>query len=313
MRSIGVTSFGKVSHNPGRGLGRNACHCGRDLHDARVKTQFLSRAACAFGFYLVFAGDLFARTRYQSHSSATGSSSGFVWLMILGLVVFFAGLVGLFFYLDRKRAEKIQAVATRLGYTFRRKPTDADKALIVGCHIANSGHGHITSNIVEAAHSEELRLTLFDHVYTVGYGKSSQQYNQTVTRMQAPVLNLPAFVLFPETFFSKVGKLFGGSDINFPEAPGFSKKFVLRGPDEAAIRAFFSPALIQFLERKQGSLAIDAAGDTLFVHRTAKRAKPEEIEAYVAEGKEILAQFFDAQNSSRSMVAPPPLPPPMPV
>ena len=55
--------------------------------------------------------------------------------MVIGLVLFFAGLIALFFYLDRKRAEKIQAVATRLGYTFRRKPTDADKTLIVGCHI----------------------------------------------------------------------------------------------------------------------------------------------------------------------------------
>jgi hypothetical protein len=231
--------------------------------------------------------------------------------MIIGLVLFFAGLIALFFYIDRKRSEKIQAVATRLGYTFRRKPTDADKALIVGCHIANSGHGHITSNVLEAAQSDELRMTLFDHVYTIGYGKSSQQYNQTVTRMQSPVLNLPAFVLFPESFFSKIGKLFGGTDINFPEAPQFSKKYILRGPDEAAIRSLFSPALIQFLEQQQRPLSIDAAGDTLFVHRTSKRAKPEEIEAYVAEGKQILAQFFEAQNSGRA-TAPPPLPPPLP-
>ena len=231
--------------------------------------------------------------------------------MVIGLVLFFAALFALFFYLDRKRAEKIQAIATRLGYTFRRKPTDADKALIVGCHIANSGHSHITSNVIEAGHSEELRMTLFDHVYTVGYGKSSQQYNQTVTRMQAPLLNLPAFVLFPETFFSKIGKLFGGTDINFPEAPQFSKKYILRGPDEASIRSLFTPVLIQFLEQQQRPLSIDAAGDTLFVHRTSKRAKPEEVESFVTEGKQILAKFFEAQSSGRP-VAPPPLPPPLP-
>jgi hypothetical protein len=215
------------------------------------------------------------------------------------------------FYLDRKRFDKIQAVATRLGFTFRRKPTDADKALIVGCHIANSGHSHITSNILEAAQSDELRMTLFDHVYTIGYGKSSQQYNQTVTRMQSPVLNLPSFVLFPESFFSKIGKLFGGADINFPEAPQFSKKYILRGPDEAAIRALFIPALLQFFEAQERPLSIDAAGDTLFAHRTSRRAKPEELEAYVAEGKQILAKFFEAQNSGRPAI-PPPLPPPLP-
>lgn len=231
--------------------------------------------------------------------------------MVIGLLLFFAGLIALFFYLDRKRSEKIQAIATRLGYTFRRKPTDADKALIVGCQIAKSGHSHITSNVIEAGHSEELRMTVFDHVYTIGYGKSSQRYNQTVTKMQAPLLNLPAFVLFPETFFSKIGKLFGGVDINFPGSPQFSKKYILRGSDEAAIRSLFTPALIQFLEQQQGPLSLDAFGDTLFVHRARKVAKPGEIEAFIAEGKQILGKFFEAQTSGRP--APPPLPPPLPV
>jgi hypothetical protein len=279
------------------------------LHHRRVKTHLSSRIAGTVLFSVVFAGDLYARTR--SYHSSSKTSGAVVWAIILGVALFFAGLVGLFFYLDRKRAEKIQAFATRLGYTFRRKPTEADKVLIVGCQIANAGHGHITSNVVEAARSEELNMTLFDHVYTVGYGKSSQQYNQTVTRMQSPVLNLPAFTLFPETFGSKIGKLFGGTDINFPEAPQFSKKYILRGPAEAAIRSLFSPGLIQFLEQQQRALSIDSAGDTLFVHRTSKRAKPEELEAYVAEGKQILGKFFEAQTSSRP--APPPLPPPLPV
>jgi hypothetical protein len=231
--------------------------------------------------------------------------------MVLGFVVFFGGLIWLLFYLDRRRSDKVQAIATRLGFTFRRKATDADKALIVGCHIANAGHGHVTSNVLEAAQSDELKLILFDHVYTIGYGRSSQQYKQTVTRMQSPILNLPSFVLFPETFFSKIGKLFGGADINFPEAPQFSKKYILRGPDEAAIRSLFTPALLQFFERQERPLTIDAAGDTLFAHRTSRRAKPEEIESYVAEAKQILAQFFEAQQS-RPPVSPPPLPPPMP-
>jgi hypothetical protein len=122
---------------------------------------------------------------------------------------------------------------------------------------------------------------------------------------------LPSFVLFPESFFSKLGKLFGGTDINFPEAPVFSKKYILRGPDEAAIRALFTPGLLQFLEQQQRPLSIDAAGETLFAHRTSRRAKPEEFEAYIAEGKQILAKFFEAQNSA-GPATPPPLPPPLP-
>lgn len=274
-----------------------------------MNTRVLFNLVCTAAIFLASAGDLFART-IRSHSSSSSSGSC-GWFVIIGAVLFVVAFAAFMFYLDRKRSDKIQAAATRLGFTFRRKATDADKAIIVGCHIANSGHGHITSNVLEVAQSDELRMTLFDHVYTIGYGKSRQQYNQTVTRMQSPVLNLPSFVLFPESFFSKIGKLFGGTDINFPEALQFSKKYILRGPDEAAIRSLFSQALIQFLEQQQRALSIDAAGDTLFVHRTSKRAKPEEIEAYVAEGKQILARFFEAQNSGRP-ATPPPLPPPLP-
>ncbi len=276
-----------------------------------MNSRVFFRVACFLLLTLASAGNLFART-IRTHSSSSSGSCG--WVVIIGVVLFFVGFAALMFYLDRKRSDKIQAVATRLGFTFRRKATDADKALIVGCHIANSGHGHITSNILEAAQADELRMTLFDHVYTIGYGKSSQQYKQTVTRMQSPVLNLPSFVLFPESFFSKIGKLFGGTDINFPEAPQFSKKYILRGPDEAAIRALFTPAVLQFFEGQEGPLTIDAAGDTVFAHRTSRRAKPEELEAYVAEGKQILARFFEAQNSGQpaTPATPPPLPPPLP-
>lgn len=271
-----------------------------------MNTRFL-HVVCTATIFLASAGDLFARSR--AHSSS--SSGGVFWIVVPGVILFFGAFFALFLYLDRKRSDKIQALATRLGFTFRRKATDADKALIVGCQIANAGRGHITSNVLEAAQTDELRMTLFDHVYTVGYGKSSQQYNQTVTRMQSPVLNLPAFALFPETFSAKIGKLFGGTDINFPEAPLFSKKYILRGPDEAAIRSIFNPALLQFLAQQQLPLSIDAGGDTLFVHRTSRRAKPEEIEAYVAEGKQILAKFFEGQRSG-GRPSPPPLPPPLP-
>jgi hypothetical protein len=274
-----------------------------------MNNRVFVRVACFLVLTLAPVCDLFART-IRSHSSSSSGSCG--WVVIIGAVLFVVGLVAFMFYLDRKRSDKIQAVATRLGFTFRRKATDADKALIVGCQIANSGHSHITSNVLEAAQADELRMTLFDHVYTIGYGKSSQQYKQTVTRMQSPVLNLPSFVLFPESFFSKIGKLFGGTDINFPEAPQFSKKYILRGPDEAAIRALFTPALLQFFEGQERPLTIDAAGDTVFAHRTSRRAKPEELEGYVAEGKQILAKFFEAQSSSRSST-PPPLPPPLPL
>lgn len=268
-----------------------------------MKIRHSFKIAFAVALSFVSASDLYARTR--SYSSSSSSSAGVTCGIYIALAVFFGGLIALLLYAEKRRSNKIQANAIRLGFTFRRKATDADRSLIAGCQIANAGHSHNTSNVIEVAQSDELQMTLFDYGYTIGYGKSSQRYQQTVTRMKSAVLNLPSFILFPETFFSKIGKLFGGADINFSEAPQFSKNYILRGADEAAIRAFFTPALLQFFEN-QAPFTVDAAGDTVFVYRTAQRAKPEQLEAYIAAGKQVLAQFFEAQKSRPS--GPPPLP-----
>jgi hypothetical protein len=221
--------------------------------------------------------------------------SGYIWIWIV--VVILVNCAGLFLDPERARSKKIEAVASSLSLTFRRKPTEADKALAIGCYLADVGYRRFVSNVVEAARTEELDLTLFDYQYTLGRGKSSTLGHQTITRMQSPFLKLPTFILFPETFFAKMGKMLGRSDINFPESPEFSKKYVLRGEDEAAIRAIFSPALRQALVPLQ-QLTVEGAADLLFVFRVERRTEPEELSASIEEGKRILALFVEAQRSS---------------
>jgi hypothetical protein len=249
--------------------------------------------------------------------SSTTSSSGSTWIVIVGVIVFVGGLMGVILYFDRRRSQKIEAIAKSFGLTFRRKPTDADKALPFGSYLANEGHGRIVSNVLEAARSDELNFTIFDYQYTIGYGKSSSTYQQTITRMQSSLFHLPSFILYPETFFAKMGKAFGRTDINFPESPEFSRKFILRGDDEAAIRALFTPTLRQALEPHE-RLTIEGAGDLLFIFRAARRAKPDELPGKIEQDKRIAALFFEAQRAAASggvrsaAGVPPPLPPPLP-
>lgn len=219
-----------------------------------------------------------------------------VWVVVSGVFVFVGALIALILYLDKRRSDKIEAAARALGFNFRRKPMGEDNALITGCHMANSGHSQTIRNVLEPVGVEELRMFLFDYSYTIGYGKNSQTYKQTITRMQSPLLQAPAFALAPETLFAKIVQLLGMSDINFAEAPQFSKKYLLRGADEAAVRQLFTPALMRFLEQ-QVHLSIEAAGDVMFVYRSGRRAKPEQLPSFVDEGKRILGMFVQAQQS----------------
>jgi hypothetical protein len=212
-----------------------------------------------------------------------------------------AAIIALIVYLalrfERKRSAALQAVATTLGATFRAQPTGEDKALLAQSQLGSLGHGRRVTNIMEAARTGEVSITLLDYVYQTGAGKYTQTWSQTVLHMQSPMLNLPQFMLYPETVFSKIAQAFGYSDIDFPEFPEFSKKYMVRGSDEAAVRRLFTPAIIQFCEQHPGT-SLEGAIERLLFFRANKRAKPETITAFLEDGKRLMALFFEATRTA---------------
>ena len=233
---------------------------------------------------------------------ATSSNNSVGWVVLAGVVAL--GIGGLVCLFDNQRTNEIEAFARSLGVPFRRTPKKSDEALPIGCSLEQKGCDHAIANVLEAVRSEELILTLFDYKYTsdsnpldyLGSHSHPPTYTQTISRIQSPLLKLPFFNLFPETIFASVGKLFGGSDVNFPEAPGFSDQYILRGGDEAALRTIFTPALRDFLEPLQ-HLTIEGADDVLFVYRWTRRTKAEDFAALIEENKRLLALFLEGQQT----------------
>jgi hypothetical protein len=223
--------------------------------------------------------------------------SGPVWpWMIVALVG--AGILTLIStYFERERTKKIEELARSNGFTFRHAPTAADNDLPIGCYLAETGRDPAVSNVLEVSHTDELNFVLFEYEFTVGYGKSQHTTHQTIGRMRAPLLKLPSFLLFPETLFSKIGVMFGRTDVNFPDSPWFSDNYILRGGDEAALAAIFSPALRQALEPLD-HLTIEGADEVLFIFRMGRRVKPEDLVTRIEEDKKILALFFEAQQAN---------------
>ena len=200
-------------------------------------------------------------------------------------------------YFEQGRTKKIEELARSRGFTFRPVPTAADNDLPIGCYLAETGRNPAVSNVLEVSRTDELHFVLFEYEYTVGYGRSRRTVHQTIARIQSPVLKLPSFLLFPETIFSKIAVVFGQTDVNFPDSPEFSDRYILRGLGEAALRAIFSPALRNALAPLD-HLTIEGADDVLFIFRMGRRAKPEDLVARIEEDKKILALFFEAQQAN---------------
>jgi len=176
----------------------------------------------------------------------------------------------------------------------RRKATKEDKALIVGSHLAKAGYARTVHNVLQPSGPAELAMFLFDYSYSIGTSGYGQTVGQTIIRMQSPLLKLPPFSISPENIFSKIDKVFGYSDINFSEVPEFSRTYLLRGPDEAAVRQLFNSSIIQFFEQEQ-DLTVEAAGDLMFLYRYNKQVTAEEMGTFVETGKRALALLLQAQ------------------
>jgi hypothetical protein len=134
------------------------------------------------------------------------------------------------------------------------------------------------------------RASIFDYRYTTGGGQHSHVWNQTVASFQSAELNLPSFSLRPENIFHRLGQLFGYQDINFDEAPGFSRSYLLRGNDETAIRGLFRPEMLSYFESNPG-LSVEANRDCLIYYRPSKRTKPEEIRGFLEEAFRVFDLF----------------------
>ena len=246
---------------------------------------------------LLFPQSLLAGAAFVARTRSSASPGLYVGIFAVVGLVWIIGMV-----LEKMRSDKIEAFARSLGLTYRRKATGADLELPIGCQIANLGHDKVVSNILEATATPELAFTMFDYSYTTGYGRSRSTYFQTISRMQSSLLELPPFLLFPENFFSRIGdKWATQKDINFADSPVFSRTFILRGPDEAAVRAIFNAKLRQELEAFP-HLTIEGSGDHLFLYRANRRLKPEQFSATIEEDKRILALFFEAQRAQGSQL-----------
>src|SRR5271157_3380385 len=180
-----------------------------------------------------------------------------VWI-ILAVAVLLIAVYGTILYLGKKRAKALQALAPALSFTFTAKGDAGQIGELSEFHLFSQGYGRRISNVLQGKFNL-VPVTVMDYKYTTGGGKSSHTWVQTVLVFDSDKLQLPRFLLRPENLFDKIGSAFGYKDINFDTAPVFSKKYLLRGENEAAVRSTFNAGILQHYEQRPG-LSTEADG-----------------------------------------------------
>ena len=236
-----------------------------------------------------WTGPLFARAGGQ------GVQAFFPFLILGGVVLLIAVIAYVSYLAEKKRTEALKRVAEELGFDFFPK----DQGLLgelASFPLFSQGHSKRLTNLMRGE-AGGLAVEIFDYRYTTGGGKSSTTWKQTVICFRLDGPGLPAFSLRPENILDRIGAWFGSQHITFEDYPGFSKSYLLRGPDEKAIRELFTEQVLAFYEGRTG-LSTEGGGDRLLFYRHNKRVGPEQVRAFLEEGFQVLAAFRPSDEAA---------------
>ena len=196
---------------------------------------------------------------------------------------------------ERQRREALQRIAKDLGMTFSAEGVGASSLGVADLRLFRMGRSRRFSNAL-VGKNQDVMVSVFDYRYVTGSGKNQSTSSQTVAGFQAEELALPAFELRPENVFHKIGQAFGYRDFDFPDYPEFSRRYILRGEDETAVRQLFDSELIRFVEGLKG-VSIEGEGDRLIVYRARRRLKVAQIRECMDEGFRVYGRFRGQASS----------------
>jgi len=212
-------------------------------------------------------------------------------LIVFGGVAAVAGGVALGRWLvTRRRRRAYEAFCQTRGYRFDAARPGEEARHAATCRLFTAGRRRRWTFTI-AGTSGGTPFTAFEYRWTTGSGKSARSHRiagllWTVER------SLPQFFVAPEGWGDKVAAYFGGQDMDFDDSPDFSHSYRLRGADEAAVRALFTPARRQRLEQLVGQ-HVSGAGNELMWWRDATLPTPDAFDEFLMEGERVRRAFTE--------------------
>lgn len=207
-------------------------------------------------------------------------------LAVVAVLALIVGIVILSTWFERKRTEALTAACQGMGLAFEPEGDLEVLRTLGDLPLYNHGHSKKVRNVM-SGQVRDRDLRLFDYQYTTGGGKNSHTWKQTVALFPRSGVSLPDLLLAPENLFHKIGQAFGYQDIDFDTSPEFSSHYLLRGPDEMAIRSTMSADALAFFGQHQG-WHVEVKDRTVGIYRAGKRCKPEDMATFLAEAQDVL-------------------------
>ena len=223
---------------------------------------------------------------------------------ILKLLPYFAGVMVIGFAVvipiairaAKKRREAFRAIAESLNFSFSKKDPGLRKQL-EHFQLFSKGTNRKISNVMQGK-TRSVSVAIFDYCYYTGGRRTTNAtlHWLTVIAFRSLELNLPTFIMRPEHFLHKLGDLLGYQDIDFDSHPGFSKEYMVKGRDEAAVRKLFTRDVLDYFrehdEQEHDKFFIEGGADRLMVYRSLFQLSPEKIRPLLLEDGYAVFNLF---------------------
>lgn len=213
-------------------------------------------------------------------------SQSLVPLIIVSVIILFAGFAFLAWHFEKKRREALAAEASGLGLRFIPGRNDQKGAEFGFINALNHGSNRYAENLVLGDFDGES-VQCFDYHYET-YSTDSKGNRKTdhhwyhIYALTLPK-SFPEITIGPENIFTRFAKNFGYPSIDF-ESHEFSRKFLVQSPDKRFAYDVCHARMMEYL-LQHPDLTLEIEGPVCALIFTNRRSQGElraELERLVA-------------------------------
>ncbi len=211
--------------------------------------------------------------------------------MAIFLVCFFIFFGWLIYKKTRKTRSALSMFALEMGYSFEPKDKGLMTADFFQFPLFRRGSSRGIKNVLKGQF-EGVKFTLFEYWYRDSEG-SPNYYMVVAFPMDKGIL--PDFEFRNESITDKIRERFGYKDIDFEFDPEFSKRYLLRGSDERAVRELFHEDIRSFfnIPKKRKLGGVEGGGQWLVYYQSTVDYMGRAIEKYIQDIRGCLDDAYE--------------------
>jgi hypothetical protein len=213
-----------------------------------------------------------------------GMTPVIIWLLAISVILGIVFLVVVQRRKERERTEALRRVAETAGLAFEERGEVEALRARGDLPLFGRGHSKRVKNVMSGRLGDS-DVVVFDYQYTTGGGKHQQTTHQTVVLFPGAKRSLPDLRMAPENALYRIAEAFGYQDIDFESSPEFSRRYLVQGPDEAAIRAALYPGATSYFAEREG-WTVEVRSATVGIYRAGKRPRAEDMRTFMEEAGE---------------------------